>query len=67
MRWSPPSLYSTPHARLPATGAHDNIVGLRGLCSHGSDLYLIMELCPRWVGGWVGWPSACLVLRLALG
>ncbi|KAI3431344.1 hypothetical protein D9Q98_004402 [Chlorella vulgaris] len=28
-------------------GAHDNIVGLRGLCSHGSHLYLIMELCPR--------------------
>lgn len=28
-------------------GVHDNIVGLRGLCSHGGDLYLVMELCPR--------------------
>ncbi|KAL4440482.1 hypothetical protein ABPG75_003483 [Micractinium tetrahymenae] len=28
-------------------GSHDNIVQLRGLCSHGPDLYLVMELCPR--------------------
>lgn len=28
-------------------GVHDNIVGLRGLCSHGGELYLVMELCPR--------------------
>lgn len=30
-------------------GCHDHLVGLRGLCSHGADLYLVMELCPRWV------------------
>lgn len=30
-------------------GSHDNIVQLRGLCSHGADLYLVMELCPRWL------------------
>ncbi|DBA89209.1 hypothetical protein WJX77_000076 [Trebouxia sp. C0004] len=29
------------------SGSHDNIVGLRGLCQHGDDLYLIMEYCPR--------------------
>ena len=28
-------------------GSHDNIVGLRGLCQHGDDLYLVMEYCPR--------------------
>ena len=29
------------------TGSHDNIVGLRGLCQHEDDLYLVMEYCPR--------------------
>ncbi|KAL3160650.1 hypothetical protein ABBQ32_010571 [Trebouxia sp. C0010 RCD-2024] len=29
------------------SGSHDNIVGLRGLCQHGDDLYLVMEYCPR--------------------
>lgn len=28
-------------------GSHDNVVGLRGLCSRGPHLYLVMELCPR--------------------
>lgn len=32
---------------LADAGAHDNVVGLRGLCSRGPHLYLVMELCPR--------------------
>jgi hypothetical protein len=37
------------HAARPpfAAGSHDNVVGLRGLCSRGPHLYLVMELCPR--------------------
>jgi len=38
-----------------AAGVHDNIVGLRGLCSHGGELYLVMELCPRCAHG-SRWP-----------
>ncbi len=30
-----------------AVGLHDNVVSLRALCQHDSDVYLIMEYCPR--------------------
>lgn len=30
-----------------AIGLHDNVVSLRALCQHNSDVYLIMEYCPR--------------------
>lgn len=30
-------------------GLHDNIVSLRALCQHESNMYLIMEFCPRCV------------------
>ncbi|KAL6771513.1 hypothetical protein ACKKBG_A26675 [Auxenochlorella protothecoides x Auxenochlorella symbiontica] len=30
-----------------AAGAHDNIVGLRGLCRHAGALHLVLEYCPR--------------------
>jgi hypothetical protein len=28
-------------------GTHDNIVGLRGLCMHDNNVYLVLEYCPR--------------------
>lgn len=30
-----------------AIGLHDNVVSLRALCQHNSDVYLVMEYCPR--------------------
>lgn len=30
-----------------SVGQHDNVVGWRGLCKKGSDMYIVLEYCPR--------------------